>query len=140
MDRTVTPEVWQSVVVTIGIIVVGLFSFLASRRARLARDVAEAVMASISTTNSGSHLKDDIEEIKRAQAAAAQSLDVVKVALVRIEGRVDGQSREIVKLDRDVETLDKADKERAAAAAVAHARLHQRIDELLGHRPRWLRR
>ena len=134
-----TPEVWQSVVITIGTIIVGFFSFLASRRARLAKDVAEAVMASISTTNSGSHLKDDIEEIKDELHATADSLAVVKVALVRIEGVASSQGREIGRLDRDIELLGQADKERADAATIAHTRLHQRIDDLMGHR-RWLRR
>lgn len=135
-----TPEVWQSVVITIGTIIAGFFSFLASRRARLAKDVAEAVMASISTTNSGSHLKDDIEEIKDELHATADSLAVVKVALVRIEGVASSQGREIGRLDRDIELLGQADKERAGAAAIAHTRLHQRIDDLMGQRPRWLRR
>ena len=134
-----TPEVWQSVVITIGTIIAGFFSFLASRRARLAKDVAEAVMASISTTNSGSHLKDDIEEIKDELHATADSLAVVKVALVRIEGVASSQGREIGRLDRDIELLGQADKERADAATIAHTRLHQRIDDLMGHR-RWLRR
>lgn len=135
-----TPEVIQAIITTAGALLIAWWARQARKQAELAKEVAEAVMASISTTNSGSHLKDDIEEIKATQAAAAKSLDVVKVALVRIEGRVDGQGREIGQLDRDIELLGQADKERAGAATIAHTRLHQRIDDLMGQRPRWLRR
>lgn len=37
-----TPEIWQSAIITLGTIVVGWFSYLASRRARrLAQDVLD---------------------------------------------------------------------------------------------------
>lgn len=126
-----TPELWQTLITTVGVIAAGSWSYLASRRARLAKEVSEAVMSSISTTNGGSHLKDDLEEIKQVQRESAETLAVIKVALVRVEGAQAAQSRDIDRLDRE-------DAKRATAAAEAHNRIHERIDDL-GKRRGWLR-
>lgn len=135
-----TEPLWQAIITTIGVVTVGALSYLASRRARLAKEVAEEVRASISTTNSGSHLKDDIEEIKAIQRKTVESLNVVKVSLVRIEGLQAAHGRDINRLESEVKDLDEADEKRAQAAGVAHTRIHARIDELSGDkRPRWRR-
>lgn len=116
---------WLAIITTAGAVLVGYFSYLASRRARLAKEIAEEIRASISTTNSGSHLKDDIEDIK-------QSLATIKVALVQVQG---GQSAQA----RDIERLEREDAKRAAAASEAHGRIHERIDELAHTRRGWRR-
>lgn len=135
-----TEPLWQAIITTIGVVTVGALSYLASRRARLAKEVAEEVRASISTTNSGSHLKDDIEEIKAIQRKTVESLNVVKVSLVRIEGLQDAHGRDIDRLESEVKARDAADEKRAQAASLAHTRIHARIDELSGDkRPRWRR-
>ncbi len=121
---------WQAIITSLGVVLVGYFSYLASRRARLAREIAEEVRDSISTTNGGGHLKDDMVELKIGQKDAAEALAVVKIALVRIEGLMDSQSR-------DIKRLDLEDAKRAAAASEAHSRIHERIDDLVQKRRGW---
>lgn len=69
-------------------------------------------------------------ELKIGQKDAAEALAVVKIALVRIEGLMDSQSR-------DIKRLDLEDAKRAAAASEAHSRIHERIDDLVQKRRGW---
>lgn len=127
-----TESVTVAIISALALIAGAYFSFLASRRSRLAKEIAESIQASISTTNGGGHLKDDIEEIKRTQRDSAEALAVIKVALVQVQGAQSAQSR-------DIDRLEQEDSKRAAAAAEAHGRIHERIDDLVQKRRGWHR-